>query len=371
MSSIEYQILLAACEINPGEAQARKLIDLVSQKFDPNHLVEASIEEGVAGLLYKNLNKTGLLGCLDRQHIEKLQSFYYSAARHNLRLIYDLKEILLQLNQTKSPVVILQGMPLLQQIYEDIGLRPMTDIDVWVLPDHFQAVEKSLIRLGYRKDMVYPKTFKKNSTTIDVNAHILWADRIKSRRFLLNVSQEEIYNNCMVIDFDGAKARCLDRYDQILYLSLHAFKHCANRLIWLADVKNLIVDWKTADWQALFDRARQLGQVNAIHCILFLIGHLFDFKPPAGIQTMVEGHRIGYLESAILNKRLNGQPLPAWAPVVLLTAGKALPKRLAFIVENLFPRPPILRQIFARAPDLKIWQLYLKRALQLVGMVKS
>jgi hypothetical protein len=42
-----------------------------------------------------------------------------------------------------------------------------------------------------------------------------------------------------------------------------------------------------------------------------------------------------------------------------------------FVFETLFPRPPILRQIFTGKPDFKTWQLYLKRALQLIGMAKS
>lgn len=371
MSSIEYQILLTACDIRPNETQMEKLRGLMAQQFDSERLVELSIREGVACLLYKSLKKAGVLGYLDHQRIERLQSCYYYAAQLNLKLIHDLKAILHQLNQNKTPVVLLQGMPLLQQIYTDIGLRPMTDIDLWVLPENFDAVEKDLKSLGFHNDSIYPKTFRRYSTIIDLNTHILWADRIKSRRLLVSGRQEDIYHNCHVMDFEGEQTRCLGSYDQVLYLSLHAFKHCADRLIWCADIKNLIADWKATDWKALFERARQLGQENAIIYMLFLIGHLFDDQLPCDVQTMVESHRLTYLESAILKKRLNGQPMPDWAPMVLFTTGKALHKRLYFLFENMFPRPQILRQIFGRTPGLKIWQLYLRRALQLVGMVKS
>jgi hypothetical protein len=371
MSSIEYQILLAACDVKPNETQKEKLRALLGRTFDPEQLVELSIQEGLACLLYKSLKKAGVLGFLGHQHIERLQSCYYYAAHRNLKLIHDLKEILHQLNQNKTAVVLLQGMPLLQQIYTDIGLRPMTDIDLWVLPENFDAVEKGLTKLGFHNDSIYPKTFRRDSTIIDLNTHILWADRIKSRRFLMSGRQEDIYDNCQVMDFDGEQTRCLGRYDEVLYLSLHALKHCANRLIWLADIKILIADWKAAAWRALFDRAWQLGLENAIIYMLFLIGHLFDYELPCDIQTMDANHRLSRLERAILRRRLYGQPMPGWAPMVLFTAGKALHKRLYFMFENMFPRPQILRQIFGKTPDLKTWQLYLKRALQLVGMVRS
>jgi hypothetical protein len=57
--------------------------------------------------------------------------------------------------------------------------------------------------------------------------------------------------------------------------------------------------------------------------------------------------------------------------MLLFTSGKGFYKKAAFIFESLFPRPEILRQVFAKSPNLKMWQLYLKRAVQLVGHVKS
>jgi hypothetical protein len=77
------------------------------------------------------------------------------------------------------------------------------------------------------------------------------------------------------------------------------------------------------------------------------------------------------LERKILENRLNGRPLPVWSPMLLFTSGKGFYKKAAFIFESLFPRPEILRQVFAKSPNLKMWQLYLKRAVQLVGHVKS
>ena len=280
MKNTEYQILLAASDTNPGDGQSAKLLELMACHFDPDRLVKMALREGVAGLLYKNLKKIGVLGYLGHGQIERLQSFYYSAARLNLRLLYDLKEILQKLNQSKTRIVLLQGIHLLQQLYKDIGLRPLTDIDLWVMPENFAAVESTLVQLGYQNDPVYPKTFKRDSTIIDVNTHILWADRIKSRRFIMAAGQEDIYKSCDVIDVDGKQAGCLSRADQILYLSLHAFKHNLNRMIWLVDIKNLLMGWKTSDWLSLNRRSKDLGIEHVVHYILFYLDHLFEFPLP-------------------------------------------------------------------------------------------
>ena len=371
MSSIEYQILLAASDIEPGMEQQQKLLGLISQEFDQGRLVEMAVREGVAGLLYKNLKKLGVLGYLGHRQIEKLQSFYYSAARLNLKLLHDLKEILQIIDQSKIRVVLLQGIPLLQQIYKDVGLRPLTDIDLWVLPEYFPGVERTLVKLGYRNAPFYPKTFKRNSTLIDINTHILWTDRIKSRRFLINEGQQDIYENCRAIDIEGETADCLSRTDQVIYLSLHAFKHNLDRLIWLADINNLLKGWEASDWAALDERSRELGIKHVVNYILFYLDHLFEFKFSPDARAIYEYTKIGYLERHILRKRLLGKPLPVWGPLLLLPLDKSLYRRLSFILENLFPGPRVLRQIFAKPPDFSLWQLYLKRARQLLTHTRN
>jgi hypothetical protein len=371
MSSIEYQILLAAAHINPDEDQQAHLRALLAREFDQDRLIRLAKKEGMTGLLYKSLKKAGILGFLGHLQMQQLQSFYYRTVQYNLQLVHDLKAILRRSNEKGVRVVLLQGIALLEKIYKDIGLRPLTDIDLWIFPEKRVVFDSLMLQLGYQRDRLYPNTFQKGKTIVDINSHILWADRIRSRRHLLAKSQHDLYDNIEILDFDGEPAGCLDALDQVLYLSLHAFKHSAGRLIWLVDIKHLITGWQTSNWKALFDRAAEWGQVGIVYDMLYLMRHLFNLKLPADIQAMVEGRSLAWLERVSLQKRLDGRPLPDWAPLVLFTSGKGLTTRVSFVFETLFPRPSVLRQIFCTKPDFKTWQLYLKRAIQLVGMVKS
>ena len=367
---IEYQILLAASDSNPGSGQSEKLLGLLTSHFDQERLVDMAIREGTAGLLYKNLKKAGVLGYLEHQHIQHLQAAYYLTVRFNLKLIHDLKEVLQQLNKENIKVVVLQGMHLLQQIYTDIGLRPLTDIDLWVLPESRGAVDKVLTRLGFEKDPFYPNIFKKDSTIIDLNTHIFWADRLKSRRMLLKTSQEDVFRNCQKMDFEGEQTYCLSQVDQIIYLSLHTIKHYADRLIWLVDLKNLLQGWQAPDWDLFDTRCDELGQKRAVYYIIRLLTQLFGCQTPSNLRESLNISGLNRLERKILENRLKGRPLPAWSPMLLFTSGKGFYKQAAFIFESLFPRPEILRQVFANTADLKPWQLYFKRAVQLFAHVK-
>jgi hypothetical protein len=288
----------------------------------------------------------------------------------NLRLMRALKQVLFQANQRGVAVVVLQGMDLLNDPYEDIGLRPMTDIDLWVSRKDYEEIAQILGTLGYERDAVYPSTFKQGSTLFDIHTHILWADRIRARKLLLGRSEELLVEELRAIEIEGEKALCLSRHDQVLYLSLHAFKHRVERLIWLVDIKRILERWNASDWERLGRRAEDLGQRKTLTYILFLLKQVFHFRIPQDALKLLEKKKLGPLEKKILQERAKKGSLPLWGPVLLFSSQLEPGKRLPFFFENLFPRTEVLRQVFPSPPDLKPWQLYGKRALQLLGLLK-
>ena len=94
-----------------------------------------------------------------------------------------------------------------------------------------------------------------------------------------------------------------------------------------------------------------------------------------GLRGLLRTHpeavlRISLLEKKILSRRINGEPLTLWAPLILLSSGMGWAHRFAFFWENLFPGPEILKQVFPGSAESKVWRLYVKRVLQLIGMIK-
>jgi len=365
------KILACSAEINPDPSQQQRMRRLLSFDVDFDFLINVAIREGLAGLLYKNLKTSGLLGTLSQSQRERLQSLYYRTVIANLRLFHDLKKILDKLNQKKIKVVLLQGVVLLQHVYDDIGLRPMTDIDFWVLKKDYAGLINVLSIQDYKRDPLYPNTFRKGSTTFDFHTHILWADRIRAHKLLLTKSQEYIYQEARILHINGQKALCLSPYDEVLYLSLHALKHNVERLIWLVDIKNILATWKRSDWAGLINRARELGQEKTVSFIFFLLLHMFDFNLPPEAWRLMEKKRLNFLERKVLWRRVKKDSLPAWSPLVLFSTGKGLRKSFFIIFETLFPRPEILRQVFEDTPNRKVWQLYGMRVLQLLGMIRE
>lgn len=370
ITSNQRKVLACSTGLASDAYQSQKLRHFISFIENKDALIDLAIKEGLAGLFYKNLLKSEALNVLDYDQRKKLQSLYYRTLSSNLIRIHDLKIVLYQLNKKKAPVVLMQGIALLYQVYDDIGLRPMADIDLWILKENYSYLENILFNLGFQRDPVYPDTFRKGATVFDLHTHILWADRIKARNLLLAKRQEQIYHATETINLEGREVLCLNRYDQVLYLSLHAFKHRVNRLIWLVDIKLLLADWTNSDWKALMNRAKELGQEKIVAYIAFLLKLFFDLHLAPEAYDLLEKIKLNPIEKRLLKQRIKKESLPAWSPLFLFATGKGLKKRLVFIIETLFPRSEILRQVFVDSSDLKVWQLYLKRLIQLAGMIK-
>jgi len=55
----------------------------------------------------------------------------------------------------------------------------------------------------------------------------------------------------------------------------------------------------------------------------------------------------------------------------MISSGRGFGRKIEFFLETLFPRPEILRQVFAHSPGLGLVQLYWRRVLQVMGLGKQ
>ena len=361
------QILLSCSRLPAGNREhTRCLQPLLAGLPQDGDLLRAACREGVGGLLYRHLRQSGLLEQRSEPFRKQIENDYYRIAADNLRLVADAKTVLETLEGRGIPTVVLQGMALLDR-YADIGLRPMNDIDLWVMAADLPRADQSLTALGYRRDKLYPGSYRKGSTKIDLRTHLFWADRIHSRRYLLAVSQESIFRDAVGFRIDGCAARRLMPYDEMIYLSMHAIKHFAACLIWLVDLRLITAEWTETEWRQCLQRAAHLGQASIIACTLFLLRDLFGSAAvgyrghPAGMPPL------GILHKAVLKQRKKSGALPEWAPLLLFETNGGWKNRLLYQTENLFPRPAVLGQVFPADRSGNRWLLYGLRFLQLYG----
>lgn len=101
------------------------------ESVDENLLLNYAGQNGVAGLMYKSL--TGKHGAdFSDTLISKLKNEYLKTLLFNTNLINAAKHIHALFQANDIPVVFLKGILLSSFLYEEVSLRPMSDIDLLV-----------------------------------------------------------------------------------------------------------------------------------------------------------------------------------------------------------------------------------------------
>ncbi len=79
-----------------------------------------------------------------------LRERYYATATHNLLLGRQLASCLRALAAASVPAIVLKGAALLETVYENIALRPISDVDLLVRRADLTVARQVLERLGYQ-----------------------------------------------------------------------------------------------------------------------------------------------------------------------------------------------------------------------------
>ena len=205
----------------------------------------------------------------------------------NLQQLALLKSVVTELEKSSLPFFVLKGLPLAQQLYGDIGLRPSSDLDLLIKPDDFEPVNRLLIHIGFKairpigkkcsrgfflwqKDMTYAHP----NHPVKIDLH--W-------RFDRNPSWNPIAFNLLwqhheTVNISGITLPVLGKNDNLLYLCQHGAKHGWSTLKWLQDIVNFCEAY-TIDWPVLWQQAKRRHVTRPLLQAFMLIERLYGKKP--------------------------------------------------------------------------------------------
>lgn len=160
----EDQFILHACSLK--EDEINKAPGFITSSFDWKYFWEESTRNSVSGILYKRCKEFPKIGNLVPPHIyQNLQQYYFKTLAPNTRIFKALEETLKFLyDEGFKNIIILKGGYLLPEVYKDIGIRPMSDIDV-LLPNLATVDEIFTILTSKKKftSKIYRSKWEKDS----------------------------------------------------------------------------------------------------------------------------------------------------------------------------------------------------------------
>ena len=320
-------------------------------------------EEGVTGILYKNLKDAGV----PRSALASFKDYYLSAAAQNLINTNALERLENALDSVQVEVMALKGVSLLNSIYPDIGMRPMGDLDLMIRPEKQKRFVNLLHNLGYKEDPFSTHILKKDRVIIDIHSHPLNIDRVPIRAKLMPVGIEPIWANSVPWREGYQWLRRPDEVDNVILLSQHLMKHSFSKLIWLVDISRLIRNNDVVLLPDLLKRSDYLHQRKCVSYAFYLLNRIFYQVMERRLIPEDLSYSLSRLERGILEAKANGESLEFIGPIMSMFCVQGFSNKIALGWESLFPKDELVRREIIGALEGKNVFYYPLRFLKIVA----
>jgi hypothetical protein len=292
--------------------------------------------------------------------LETLEAAYYETAARNLRLLAALDEILAGLDAAGIPAIVLKGAALVETVYADPALRPMSDLDVLVHPHDLAASVEVVRTLGYAETgQPLPPNHRHHPALIGPDGRV----PVELHRFL---TEEHTPGHFDLSGFwdraqpgvRGPRHLVPAPEDLLAHLCMHFL---ANRVYRsegaLGQVRDIAeVVRRGIDWRLVEDETSRHGLGVPVYAGLLAAQKLLGAPVPGGI---LERGRPSGFDEVVVRQLLDRRVLSAqaWLPIEFL-------RRRKHPVRRLFPPRDQLSRRHAGRPSA----FYLRRVVRAAAM---
>lgn len=310
-----------------------------------------AVDQGVLPLLHAALASRSWVPETARA---RLQEAYTSTALHNRLFLSELGRVLNLLRGHGVDVILLKGAALIAGLYEDPGLRPMTDLDLLVRPSAAATAMALLTTAGYRPleaEVAPGATLAYESQVVLLKPHpvpvgieLHW-HLLDSPYYQRRVDMDWFWQTRRPAMMTGFTADILGPEAQLLHLCAHLWLHHRGQgLLWQFD----IVAWLAAtaaelDWDTVLSRARAYDLVLSTRHVLMGLAQHWQAPVPSAVLERLQGLTPSVGERRLV-ARLTAPHRPVWQRFWTdLMAMDSWPLRLRYAWINLFPSPAYMR----------------------------
>lgn len=185
--------------------------------------------------VWKNLVKAGE----DFPEQGRLRGIYRHTFAQNVRLIAMCRESVRLLQEAGFKVLVLKGVPLLTQVYPDLGSRPTQDYDLLVPPEQAREAVEFLLSKEFELEcppflppelrMEHAVSLIRGSERLDLHWYAL-------REFRRPGEDEDLWNQAVAIELQGVKTLMPSPTHALCQLLLLASREPRNTYRYLLDI---------------------------------------------------------------------------------------------------------------------------------------
>lgn len=288
--SPEMRLLLWCCKKTNEEKHQTNITNIIHEGLNWDTFIRLVNYHQVLPVVYENLQKHAA-DKIPPHALSRLKNRGKKQKLHSMKLTAELIRIVKLCREKGIEVICLKGPVLSLQLYRDIAIRHIIDIDLLVKQEDIEKVHKLLVGSGYAalhpelfSSSLHWRVFKKSKHHIpyqhqEKSIHLEIHFRLFKNFHVFPNRELKAWNNPQSVVYAGVKLNTLAAVDNILFLFVHASIHKWHMLKWLTDIVQLCHS-QPIDWEKLFERAVEVGLERPLLQGILLLNQLFAVPLP-------------------------------------------------------------------------------------------
>ena len=292
---VEDKLILSCIKIFPNDIELDKINSMIPYIRDWDYLITTIIDRGIGPLLYTKLPLLSNSQQIPENLNTKLKQAYYKTFSRSTILYEHFRNIVEEFNLHIIPVIALKGIFLSEWLYQDIGLRQFSDIDLLVKEEDGEKCITILEQLGYKKqqsdklsvfvesqfEIVHYPAMTLNGVSIEI--HIRLHQKTENYKVII----PQLWENSNSSIINGVQVNSLTINDLLIYLCLHLDKHFRSGHVQFTcfnDITNIVeVYSKSIDWNAFKVTCQLFNCEDIVFRYLVLIHNYMNAPVPTEI----------------------------------------------------------------------------------------
>lgn len=295
----EEKIILSLSRLNPSKEIISTISCLLMDDIDYNRLYTIAVVNGVAPLLYKNLNN---IPHSPEDCIHKFRILYLKSIAVNTMHSRELLHIVNVLQNHKIKVIPLKGVVASETVFQDMGVYPSNDIDILVPEADLLEADRILQQIGYvtpdsisKDDLLinhYHLVYNKNDLSLEIHWNLV-------KRYF-SIPSTFWWDSVSEVQFENAAINALSIEKYIIYTIFRLFDHRFMPLKFFLLISEIINrHHNDIDWVELIKYSKEYKMEKLVLFVLRFLTKNFDIIVPL---NLIYNNSIRYriLENMIL-----------------------------------------------------------------------
>lgn len=306
----EKQLLACCARSCVGPEVGARVREIVGRGVDWEYTLAQAHEHSVLPLVERNLRACAN-DLVPAEIGAQLQESYRANALRCLAQTSELLRVVALLESRGIHALPYKGPVIAAQAYRDIAARQFEDLDIILQQRDIQAADSAVRGLGYEPK--FPGVHGNGASFVPGEYNYFHAARqiilelhteATLRHFPTRPHLAELFDRAVSVDLGGKGVRTFRAEDALPVYCIHGAKDFWDRLVWIADVAELLRSCPDLDWDLTWRTAESLRAERMVHLGLALADDILDAKiPPEALRRIHRDRRASSLATE-LGKRL-------------------------------------------------------------------